>query len=85
MAEQALKIETLLEQVVKQDASDLHLTVGVPPMLRVDGALKPFPNIQPLTEQEVEKLVFSVVDDIQKEILITLPWAILKKLKNNLV
>lgn len=70
MAEQALKIETLLEQVVKQDASDLHITVGVPPTLRIDGALKPFPNIQPLTEQEVEKLIYSVVDDIQKEILL---------------
>jgi twitching motility protein PilT len=64
-----LKIEGLLEHVVKQDGSDLHLTVGVPPMIRVDGALKPIPNIPPLTEAEVEKLVFSVVDEIQKEIL----------------
>lgn len=66
---ESLKIEKLLEYVVKQDASDLHLTVGVPPMVRVDGKLTPIPNIPVLTETEVEHLIFSVVDDIQKDIL----------------
>lgn len=70
MAESTLKIETLLEQVVKQDASDLHITVGTPPMLRVDGALKPFPDIPPLKEADVEKLIFSIVDEVQKGILL---------------
>jgi twitching motility protein PilT len=70
MTETALKIEKLLEEVVKQDASDLHLTVGVPPMLRVDGSLKPIANTPPLTATEVEKLIFSVVDDVQKDILL---------------
>ena len=70
MTETALKIEKLLEEVVKQDASDLHLTVGVPPMLRVDGSLKPIANTPPLTAAEVEKLIFSVVDDVQKDILL---------------
>lgn len=70
MANTTLKIEDLLEEVVKQDSSDLHLTVGSCPMLRIDGALKPVPNTSPLTEEEVEKLVYSVVDDIQKDILI---------------
>lgn len=70
MAEQLLKIEKLLEIVVKENSSDLHLTVGVPPMLRVDGALKPINNTQPLTAKEVEDLIFSIVDDIQKDILL---------------
>lgn len=65
-----LKIENLLEYVVKQDASDLHLTVGVPPMVRVDGSLHPVPGMPPLTAQEVEKLIFSVVDEVQKDILL---------------
>lgn len=65
-----LKIENLLEYVVKQDASDLHLTVGVPPTVRVDGSLKPVPNMTVLTPAEVEKLIYSVVDDIQKDILL---------------
>ncbi len=70
MATESLKIEKLLEEVVRQDASDLHLTVGVPPMLRVDGSLKAVANTNPLTSAEVEKLIFSVVDDIQKDILL---------------
>lgn len=70
MATEGLKIEKLLEEVVRQDASDLHLTVGVPPMLRVDGSLKPVANANPLTATEVEKLIFSVVDDVQKDILL---------------
>lgn len=70
MTAEGLKIEKLLEEVVKQDASDLHLTVGVPPMIRVDGSLKPIANIAPLTGPEVEKLIFSVVDEVQKDILL---------------
>lgn len=65
-----LKIEKLLEYVVKNDASDLHLTVGVPPMVRIDGSLRPLPEIPALTAEEVEHLIFSVVDEIQKDILL---------------
>lgn len=65
----SVKIEDLLEEVVKQDASDLHLTVGMPPMLRVDGALKPVDGLSPLKAEDVEKLTFSVLDDVQKDIL----------------
>jgi len=65
-----LKIENLLEEVIRQDASDLHITVDAPPTLRVDGSLKPVDGYEPLKEADVEKLVFSVVDDAQKEILL---------------
>jgi twitching motility protein PilT len=70
MPETKLKIENLLEEVVKQDASDLHLTVGSAPMLRVDGFLRPVDGAPVLTEKDVEELVFSVVDDVQKDILL---------------
>jgi twitching motility protein PilT len=52
------KIELLLEEVVKKDASDLHLQVGMPPMLRIDGALTPHDQTA-LDEKSVEELVFS--------------------------
>jgi len=65
-----LKIENLLEEVVKKDASDLHLTVGNEPTIRVDGRLIKVDGYQPLTEKDVEALIFSIVDDIQKDILI---------------
>jgi twitching motility protein PilT len=66
----ALKIELLLEQVIRFDASDLHIQVGLPPMLRIDGALKPVEDAPALEPPDVEKLVFSILDDDQKEILI---------------
>jgi len=66
----ALKIETMLEQVIKFEASDLHLQVGLPPMLRVDGSLKAIDEAPKLEPADVEKLVFSILDDDQKEILL---------------
>ena len=63
------KIELLLEEVVTKDASDLHLQVGMPPMLRIDGALNPH-GPEPLGEKGVEELVFSLLDDDQKQILL---------------
>jgi twitching motility protein PilT len=62
------KIELLLEEVVKKDASDLHLQVGMPAMLRIDGALTPH-DPAPLDEKAVEELVFSLLDEDQKQIL----------------
>ncbi len=64
------RIEILLEEVIKQKASDLHLQVGIPPMLRVDGALIPVVGTEALTEEAVEKLVFAILDDDQKQILL---------------
>lgn len=64
------RIETLLEEVIKHKASDLHLQVGLPPMLRVDGALKPVSAAEPLTEETVEVLIFAILDQDQKAILI---------------
>jgi twitching motility protein PilT len=66
----ALKIEVLLEQVIRFDASDLHIQVGLPPMLRVDGALKPIDDAPALDAGDCERLVFSILDDDQKEILL---------------
>lgn len=69
-APQAPKIELLLEEVIKRKASDLHLQVGLPPMLRVDGSLKPVSGAAPLTEEAVEILVFTLLEDDQKQILL---------------
>jgi twitching motility protein PilT len=64
------RIEILLEEVIKKKASDLHLQVGLPPMLRVDGALLAVPSAEILTEETVEALVFAILDDDQKQILL---------------
>ncbi|RTK94238.1 type IV pilus twitching motility protein PilT [Candidatus Saccharibacteria bacterium] len=64
------RIEILLEEVIKKKASDLHLQVSLPPMLRVDGALVPVNGTEPLTEESVEALVFAILDEDQKQILL---------------
>jgi twitching motility protein PilT len=70
-ASQQLRIEVLLEEVIKKKASDLHLQVGLPPYLRVDGSLIPVSGgVDPLTEETVESLVFSILDEDQKQILL---------------
>jgi twitching motility protein PilT len=64
------RIEILLDEVIKRKASDLHLQVGLPPMLRVDGALVGVSGADPLDEEAVEALIFAVLDEDQKQILL---------------
>jgi twitching motility protein PilT len=68
--QQQPKIEMLLEEVVKRDASDLHLQVGLPPMIRIDGSLSPVQGMPVLNEDMMEALVFSILDEDQKQILL---------------
>ena len=70
MAAASMRIENLLEHVIKNKASDLHLQVGLAPMLRVDGKLNPVADMPVLTEELVESLVFSILDDDQKQVLV---------------
>ena len=70
MQDQTLRIENLLEETIKKKASDLHLQVGLPPILRVDGALMPVANAPSLDEAMVESLVFSILDQDQQQMLL---------------
>lgn len=65
-----LRIELLLEDVIRKRASDLHIQIGLPPMLRIDGSLTPIPGFNPLNAEEVEKLVFAILDEDQQQILL---------------
>ena len=65
-----LKIETLLEECVKRNASDLHIQYGLPPILRVDGVLAPIAGTPALNEEMVRNLVFATLDEEQRKILI---------------
>ncbi|MDO4729628.1 MAG: type IV pilus twitching motility protein PilT [Candidatus Saccharibacteria bacterium] len=70
MPNDQVRIESLLEECVRTKASDLHLQVGLPPILRIDGALRPIGGYQNLDEQAVERLVFSTLEEEQKQILL---------------
>lgn len=64
------RIEVLLDEIIKKKASDLHIQVGLPPMLRIDGALAPVSGSDILTEEGIEALIFSILDEDQKQILL---------------
>ncbi|HTE22441.1 MAG TPA: type IV pilus twitching motility protein PilT [Candidatus Limnocylindria bacterium] len=70
MATAQPRIEVLLEEVIKKKASDLHIQVGLPPMLRVDGVLLAISGTEILTEETVEALIFAILDEDQKQILL---------------
>ena len=58
-------LHDFLKEMVERGASDLHVTVGVPPMIRVHGELIPL-EYPPLKPQETRQLCYSVLTDAQK-------------------
>ncbi|OGC47598.1 hypothetical protein A2886_02315 [candidate division WWE3 bacterium RIFCSPHIGHO2_01_FULL_42_13] len=62
-------VSQLLESVVKMGASDLHLSVGVSPVIRVNTALAPLSDIPPLTVEDIEFFISQILNQEQKDIL----------------
>ena len=62
----AVDIAQLLTFSVKNNASDLHLSSGVPPMIRVDGDVKRI-NMPALTHKEVHAMVYDIMNDRQRK------------------
>ncbi len=58
-------LHQLLKLMVEKGASDLHLTVGSPPQLRIDGGLTPV-KAPPLSSQDCRQLCYSVLTDSQR-------------------
>jgi twitching motility protein PilT len=58
----------VLQEVVGQGASDLHLTVDSPPMLRVDGSLRPAGSTVTWSREKVMAALLSILTDSQQEI-----------------
>ncbi len=55
----------LLQAVVEKGASDLHLTTGTAPLLRIDGSVFPL-KLAPLKNVDVKQLVYSILTEEQK-------------------
>lgn len=60
-------MKKLLDLAIERKASDLHLTVGVPPTIRIDGKLVAVPEESPLTSETVSKLIQSFMTQEQLE------------------
>lgn len=61
-----MHIDELLKAAMEKGASDLHLKVGVCPMVRINGELTPLDNFPKLNQEEAIALAFSVMNPAQK-------------------
>jgi twitching motility protein PilT len=61
------EIFTILEKAVATGASDIHITVGRPPMVRIHGSLIPLEGFPPLSADDTKELVYSILYDEQKQ------------------
>ena len=61
-----MDITELLGFSVKQGASDLHLTAGMPPLIRVDGDMRKI-NIPSMDHKEVHGLIYEIMTDKQRK------------------
>ena len=61
-----MDITELLAFSAKQGASDLHLSAGLPPMIRVDGDVRRI-NLPPMEHKEVDELIYEIMNDKQRK------------------
>ena len=62
-----MELNDVLNTAVKEKASDVHIKVGLPPILRIYGTLAPVKNQERLTPDEVTKIAMRLMNDPQKE------------------
>ena len=61
-----MDISQLLAFSVKNKASDLHLSSGLPPMIRVHGDVRRI-NVEPLEHKDVTAMVYDIMNDSQRK------------------
>lgn len=61
-----MDIAQLLAFGVKQDASDLHLSAGLPPMIRVDGDIRRI-NVPEMDHKQVHDMIYDIMSDKQRK------------------
>jgi twitching motility protein PilT len=62
----SIEMADLLELVVEEGASDLHLPVGSPPVLRIHGGLTPL-DTEPLTPDDTERLMKAITSEVNQQ------------------
>ena len=71
MADEIRSIDELLAIMVEHDASDLHLTAGSPPVIRVRGDLERIPDVPKMTPENTREMVYRIVSTEQQKVLET--------------
>ena len=65
----SILLNRILSEAAKRKVSDLHLTVGSLPMARIDNQLAPFTESEILTKEILDKIIDSLLNDKEKELL----------------
>ena len=60
-------LASALMTMLEMRGSDLHLTAGAPPTVRVDGSLRPIPDTEELTPETIMRIMYSIVTQQQRE------------------
>ena len=63
----SLDFAAVLTKMVEVRASDVHLTAGFPPAVRVRGRIVPIDDYPPLSPQETREIVYSILNDSQRK------------------
>lgn len=66
-----MDLKILFSETARLQASDLHISAGYPPMLRVAGELQPVMNAAPLTLQDTETMIMNILSSEQKDLLLS--------------
>jgi len=61
-----VSLSELLHRLSELGGSDLHVTTGTPPLVRLHGEIRPLDGYRPLTSSETKQLAYSVLTDAQK-------------------
>jgi len=56
----------LLQSIVEAGASDLHITTGIPPTMRLNGDMTPVPDCEVVSAPEAKRLAYSILNDSQR-------------------
>src|SRR5437899_7952749 len=62
------EVNKLFRMVMKHEGSDLHLKVGLAPMMRLKGVIRPM-QMKPLTQEDMERLLFPTLGEREVKIL----------------
>ncbi len=68
-AEPVIVLDELLARTAAVGASDLHLTVGAPPSVRVRGSMTPLPDTQPLQATQLRESIYAILTEKQRKVL----------------
>ncbi|MBC7645390.1 MAG: Flp pilus assembly complex ATPase component TadA, partial [Thermoleophilia bacterium] len=62
-----IELRELFSEMLRKDASDLHIVVGAPPQIRVRGALQTIPGAETLQPEQTRELVFGILTNEQRQ------------------